>query len=106
VASVFVAQTAGMELSIGQQISILLTLMVTSKGVAAVPRASFVILQATLLDYKIPMEGLVLILTVDAFMDMARTTVNLVGNCLASAVLARWEGVFRSGEVETPPAAT
>ena len=105
VASVFVAQTAGLNLSIGQQVSMLLTLMVTSKGVAAVPRASFVILQATLLDYKIPMEGLVLILTVDAFMDMARTTVNLVGNCLASAVLARWEGVFRSGEVETPPAA-
>jgi proton glutamate symport protein len=97
VASVFVAQTAGLDLSIGQQVSILLTLMVTSKGVAAVPRASFVILQATLLDYKIPMEGLVLILTVDAFMDMARTTINLVGNCLASAVLARWEGDFHPG---------
>ena len=106
VASVFVAQTAGMDLSLGQQVSILLTLMVTSKGVAAVPRASFVILQATLLDYKIPMEGLVLILTVDAFMDMARTTVNLVGNCLASAVLARWEGVFRSdADAAEPPAA-
>jgi proton glutamate symport protein len=81
--------------------------MVTSKGVAAVPRASFVILQATLLDYKIPMEGLVLILTVDAFMDMARTTVNLVGNCLASAVLARWEGAFTPGvsaEIEAPEA--
>ncbi len=107
VASIFVAQTAGMELSMGQQFSILLTLMVTSKGVAAVPRASFVILQATLLDYKIPMEGLVLILTVDAFMDMARTTVNLVGNCLASAVLARWEGAFTPGvsaEIEAPEA--
>jgi proton glutamate symport protein len=91
-ASVFVAQAAGIELSIGTQIFMMLTLL-TSKGLAAVPRASFVILTATASSFNLPMEGVGLILGVDAFMDMARTSVNLLGNCLASAVVARWEGV-------------
>ena len=92
-ASVFVAQAAGIELSIGTQIFMMLTLLLTSKGLAAVPRASFVILTATASSFNLPMEGVGLILGVDAFMDMARTSVNLLGNCLASAVVARWEGV-------------
>jgi proton glutamate symport protein len=92
VASVFVAQAAGVEMSLGQQLVMMLTLMLTSKGVAAVPRASLVILAGTLATFKLPLEGVAVILGVDAFMDMARTSVNLLGNCLASAVMARWEG--------------
>lgn len=92
-ASVFVAQAAGIELPLTTQIVMMLTLMLTSKGVAAVPRASLVILTATVSSFGLPMEGVSLILGVDAFMDMARTSVNLLGNCLASAVVARWEGV-------------
>lgn len=94
VASVFVAQAAGVELSLGQQLVIMLTLMLTSKGMAGVPRASQVILAGTLVTFDLPIEGVVLILGVDELMDMARTTVNLVGNCLATAVVARWEGEF------------
>jgi len=75
--------------------------MVTSKGVAAVPRASLVILSGTLANFGLPLEGVAIILGVDALMDMARTSVNLVGNCLATVVMARWEGEF----VETPPGA-
>jgi proton glutamate symport protein len=92
-ASVFVAQAAGIELPLSTQIFMMLTLMLTSKGVAAVPRASLVILTATVSSFGLPMEGVNMILGVDAFMDMARTSVNLLGNCLASAVVARWEGV-------------
>jgi proton glutamate symport protein len=73
---------------------IMLTLMLTSKGVAAVPRASLIILSGTLVTFGLPLEGVALILGVDELMDMARTTVNLVGNCLASAVMARSEGVL------------
>jgi proton glutamate symport protein len=91
-AAMFVAQAAGIELSFGRQLVILFTLMLTSKGVAAVPRASLVILSGTLATFGLPLEGVALILGVDAFLDMARTSVNLVGNCLASAVMARWEG--------------
>ena len=101
-ASVFVAQAAGIELPIGTQIFMMLTLMLTSKGVAAVPRASLVILTATVSSFNLPMEGVNLILGVDAFMDMARTSVNLLGNCLASAVVARWEGV----DLDRAPALT
>lgn len=104
-ASIFVAQAAGIELGIGQQIIMMLTLMLTSKGVAAVPRASLVILMGTLSTFGLPMEPVALILGVDAVLDMARTSVNLLGNCLASAVVARWEGVDLSGE-EEPPMAT
>jgi proton glutamate symport protein len=96
VASIFVAQAAGVHLSFGQQIPILLTLMLTSKGVAAVPRASLVILSGTLVTFGLPLEGVAVILGVDAFLDMARTSINLVGNCLASAVMARWEGVLEA----------
>lgn len=94
VASIFVAQAANVDLSIGQQLTMMLTLMVTSKGVAAVPRASLVILSGTLATFGLPLEGVAIILGVDALMDMARTSVNLVGNCLASVVMARWEGEF------------
>jgi len=101
-AAMFVAQVAGISLPIGQQITLLLTLMLTSKGVAAVPRASLVILAGTLASYHLPLEVLTLILGVDALMDMARTFVNLVGNCLASVVIAKWEGVWQE---DGPPAA-
>jgi proton glutamate symport protein len=94
-AAVFVAQAADIHLSVGQQISMLFTLMLTSKGVAGVPRASLVILAATLATYKLPLEGVTLILGVDTLMDMGRTMTNVIGNCLASVVVARWEGVFR-----------
>ena len=92
VAALFVAQAAGIDLTFGQQLVILLTLMLTSKGVAAVPRASLVILSGALATFGLPLEGVAVILGVDAFMDMARTSVNLLGNCLASAAMARWEG--------------
>jgi proton glutamate symport protein len=94
VAALFVAQAAGVEMPIGKQILMLLTLMLTSKGVAAVPRASLVILAGTLASFDLPLAGVALILGVDTLMDMARTSVNVFGNCLASVVLARWEGVF------------
>jgi proton glutamate symport protein len=93
-AAVFVAQAAGVELSIGQQITMMLTLMLTSKGVAGVPRASLVILAGTLASYGLPLEGVTLILGVDELMDMARTMTNVVGNCLATVVVAKWEGEF------------
>ena len=93
-ASVFVAQAAGVELTMGQQITMMLTLMLTSKGVAGVPRASLVILAATLASFGLPLEGVTLILGVDELMDMARTMTNVVGNCLATVVIAKWEGEF------------
>ena len=93
-AAVFVAQAAGVELTVGHQITMLLTLMLTSKGVAGVPRASLVILAGTLASYGLPLEGVTLILGVDELMDMARTMVNVIGNCLATVVIAKWEGEF------------
>ena len=92
VASLFVAQAAGMHLSVGQQLLMMLTLLVTSKGVAGVPRASLVVLAGTLSTFGLPLEGVAVILGVDELMDMARTSVNVVGNCLAAAVVGRWEG--------------
>lgn len=92
IASVFVAQAAGIDMPISQQLLMMLTLMLTSKGVAAVPRASLVILSGALAQFGLPLEGIAVILGVDAIMDMARTSVNLLGNCLATAVMARWEG--------------
>ena len=92
-ASVFVAQAAGVEMTLGQQLLMMLTLMLTSKGVAGVPRAALVILAGTLSSFHLPMEGVAVLLGIDAVMDMARTSVNVLGNCLASAVVARWEGV-------------
>jgi len=98
VASVFVAQaaetTTGIHFGITQQVTMMLILMLTSKGVAAVPRASFVVLVAALESFKLPVAGAFLILGVDALLDMARTSVNVLGNCLASVVVARWEGEF------------
>jgi proton glutamate symport protein len=91
-ASVFVAQAAGVSLSFGQQLLMMLTLMLTSKGVAGVPRAALVILAGTLTTFHLPMEGAAVLLGVDALLDMARTSANVLGNCLASAVVARWEG--------------
>ncbi len=93
VASVFVAQAAKVDLSIGQQLAMMLTLMLTSKGMAGIPRASQVILAGTLVTFGLPLEGALLIIGIDELMDMARTTVNLVGNCLATAVMARAEGI-------------
>jgi len=92
-ASIFVAQAAGVHMPFSQQLLMMLTLMLTSKGVAAVPRASLVILAGTLATFGLPLSGVALILGADALMDMARTSVNLLGNCMASAVVARWEGV-------------
>jgi proton glutamate symport protein len=97
-ASVFIAQaaetTTGVHFGIGQQIAMMLMLMLTSKGVAAVPRASVIVLIGAVQSFHLPLEGVVMILGVDAFMDMARTSVNVLGNCLASVVVARWEGEF------------
>jgi proton glutamate symport protein len=102
-ASVFAAQAAGIELSWGQQLAMMFTLMLTSKGVAAVPRASLVILSGLLAAFGLPLEAVAIILGVDELMDMARTTVNLVGNCLATVVMARWEGEYDENFI--PPVA-
>ncbi|HEY2363516.1 MAG TPA: cation:dicarboxylase symporter family transporter [Candidatus Angelobacter sp.] len=98
-ASIFVAQAAGIHLSLGQQLVMVITLMLTSKGVAGVPRAVLVILLGTLDSFHLPAWPVLLILGIDQFMDMARTATNVLGNCLASAVVARWEGELGA---ETP----
>ena len=95
-ASIFVAQAAGMHLGLGGQISIVLMLMLASKGVSGVPRATLMVLMATATSLRLPPEPIFVILGIDAVMDMGRTTANVVGNCLASAVVGRWEGVFRT----------
>ena len=99
VASIFAAQAAGIHMPIEKQLAMMLTLMLTSKGVAAVPRASLVILAGALTQFKLPLEAIAVILGVDAIMDMARTSLNVLGNCLATVVMARWEGVLGT-EVE------
>ncbi len=91
-ASVFVAQAAGMHMPLGTQIVMMLTLMLTSKGVAGVPRAALVILSGALTQFNLPLDGVAILLGIDAFMDMARTSINVLGNCLASVVMARIEG--------------
>ena len=91
-AAVFVAQAAGVTLSFGGQLLMMLTLMLTSKGVAGIPRGSLVILAGTLSTFHLPMEGAAVLLGVDALLDMARASINVLGNCMASAVVARWEG--------------
>jgi proton glutamate symport protein len=104
VASIFVAQAAGVHLTLSQQLLMMLTLMLTSKGMAGVPRASQVILAGTLASFNLPLEGVVLIIGVDQLLDMGRTTVNLIGNCLATAAMARWEGDFKPpGSVTNEP---
>ena len=102
-ASVFVAQAAGVTMGWKQQIFMVATLMLTSKGVAGVPRATLIVLLATVAMFHLPEEPIFVILGIDALMDMARTSVNVVGNCLASVVIARWEGEFGP---ETPAFAT
>lgn len=92
IASIFIAQASGVELPLSTQLTMMLMLMITTKGVAAVPRASLVVLSATLSTYGLPLEGITLILAVDEFMDMARTAINLFGNCVATTVVSRWEG--------------
>jgi proton glutamate symport protein len=93
-AAIFVAQAAGMNLSFGQQLVIVFTLMLTSKGVAGVPRASLVILLGTAASFGMPVWPIFIILGIDELMDMARTSVNVIGNCLATIVIAKWEGEF------------
>ena len=93
-ASMFVAQAAGLHLSMGEQVGMVLMLMLASKGVSGVPRATLMVLMAAAASLRLPPEPIFVILGIDAVMDMGRTTANVVGNCLASAVVARWEGVF------------
>jgi proton glutamate symport protein len=93
-AAIFVAQAAGMPLTFGQQLLIVFTLMLTSKGVAGVPRASLVILLGTAASFGMPVWPIFIILGIDELMDMARTSVNVIGNCLATVVIAKWEGEF------------
>jgi proton glutamate symport protein len=101
-ASVFVAQAAGIDMPLSQQLLMMFTLMLTSKGVAAVPRASLVILSGTLTQFGLPLQGVAVILGVDALMDMARTSLNLLGNCVATVVMARWEGSFDLSPAHAP----
>jgi Na+/H+-dicarboxylate symporter len=106
-ASIFIAQAYGIDLSLGQQITMLLVMMVTSKGMAGVPRASLVVIAATLGMFGIPEAGLLLILAVDHFLDMGRSATNVVGNAVAASVVARWEGDFTPAfppDLDTPPA--
>jgi Na+/H+-dicarboxylate symporter len=98
-ATIFIAQAYNIHLSIGTQITILLVLMVTSKGIAAVPRASLVVVAATLGQFNLPIEGIAFILAVDHFMDMGRTATNVIGNAIATSVITKWEGML---EVEEP----
>lgn len=94
-ASIFVAQAAGIQLPFSTQLAIVFTLMLTSKGVAGVPRASLVILLGTLSSFNLPVEPVFIILGIDELMDMARTSVNVIGNCLAAVIIAKWEGEFK-----------
>jgi proton glutamate symport protein len=93
-ASIFVAQVFGVPLDFKTQVAMMLTLMLTSKGVAGVPRASLVILAGTVSTFNLPMEGVALLLGIDQILDMGRTATNVTGNCVATAVVARWEGVL------------
>ena len=100
IASVFVAQLAGIQMSFGQQLVMMLTLMLTSKGVAGVPRGALVVLTAALSTFGLPLEGAAILLGIDQVLDMGRTAVNVTGNCLATAVVARWEGVLDDRQIE------
>ena len=102
-AAIFVAQAAGIQLSLGQQFLLLLTLMLTSKGVAGVPRAALVILLGTVASFGLPAEPVFIILGIDALMDMARTATNVLGNCLATVVIARWERELGPGIPASEP---
>jgi proton glutamate symport protein len=104
-ATLFVAQAAQVPLSFDQQLLILLTLKLTSKGVAGIPRANFVVLTALFQSFGLPLEGLGLLLGIDALIDPIRTSVNVVGHCTAPAVVARWEGVSFPKDLEPVPGA-
>lgn len=99
-AAVFIAQMYGIDMSIADQVSLMLVLMVTSKGIAGVPGVSFVVLLATLGTVGIPVEGLAFIAGIDRILDMARTAVNVVGNSLAAVVIAKWEGRFQTDKAQ------
>ena len=106
-ASIFIAQAYGIDLTIGQQVTMLLVLMITSKGMAGVPRASLVVIAATISLFNIPEAGLLLILAVDHFLDMGRSATNVVGNAVASTVVARWENALvapEAADIEPPHA--
>lgn len=94
-ATIFIAQAYGIDLSIGTQIAILLTLMISSKGIAAVPRASLVVIAATLAMFDLPVEGIALVLAIDHFLDMGRTATNVLGNAVATGVITKWEGMLQ-----------
>jgi len=94
-ATLFIAQAYNIPLSAGQQIAMLLTLMITSKGIAGVPRASLVVIAATLTQFGLPVEGVALLLGVDTFLDMGRTATNVVGNAVATTVITKWEGMLQ-----------
>ena len=100
IASIFVAQLAGIDLALGQQVLMMVTLMLTSKGVAGVPRGALVVLTAALTTFGLPLEGAAILLGIDQVLDMGRTAVNVTGNCLATAVVARWEGVLDDTKIE------
>ena len=102
-ATIFIAQAYGIDLPIMTQITILLVLMVTSKGIAAVPRASLVVVAATLGQFDLPVEGIAFILAVDHFMDMGRTATNVLGNAIATSVITKWEGMLEVEEPEDVP---
>ncbi|GAA0878535.1 glutamate/aspartate:proton symporter GltP [Algoriphagus jejuensis] len=101
-AAIFVAQVAGIKMSIEDQLLMVLTLMLTSKGVAGIPRASLIVLMGTAASFNLPMAPIFLILAIDELMDMARTSVNVIGNCLATCVIAKWEGEFGLPIKENP----
>jgi proton glutamate symport protein len=105
-ASVFVAQAAGIEMPLSRQLLMMLTLMLTSKGVAGVPRSSLVVLSGALAQFGLPLQGVAVILGADAFMDMARTSLNVLGNCLATVLLAKWDGSLEIAPAEVPIEAT
>lgn len=98
-ASIFVAQAANIDLSVGEQVLMVFTLMLTSKGVAGVPRATLVILLGTAASFGLPVWPIMAILGIDELMDMARTSVNVIGNCLATVVIAKWEGEFKETDI-------
>ena len=95
-ATLFIAQAYNVELTIGQQLTMLLLLMVTSKGMAGVPRASLVVISATLATFNIPEAGLLLIIGIDQFLDMGRSATNVLGNSVATVAVAKWEGQLRT----------
>ncbi|HUD74709.1 MAG TPA: cation:dicarboxylase symporter family transporter, partial [Terracidiphilus sp.] len=98
-AALFAVQAAGMHLSVGQQIVLLATLALTSKGIAGVPRATLVVLLAVAGSFQIPTSAVLMLLGVDTLMDMGRTAMNVIGNCMAAAVVARWEGEMKPAGV-------